>query len=142
MSWGDVYDFRQKRARETFTITEKKTGKTKTVAIHKNVADTLQQAAAKSFSHEFLFSNPKTGLPLTRCHAYRLIREAGKEVGISGRVSCHSLRKTFGYHAWNNGISPVVLMEIFNHSSQYLTRRYLGVHQDNLNAVYTGLKFH
>ncbi|MCL2577543.1 MAG: tyrosine-type recombinase/integrase [Defluviitaleaceae bacterium] len=136
LHWGDVYDFRLKRVRESFTVTEKKTGKTKIIAINKKIANNLEQAAAYSAPNDFLFSNPKTGKHISRSHAYRIIRNAGEAINLPERISCHSLRKTFGYHAWKSGVSPAVLMEIYNHSNLNHTRRYLGIQQDDLNAVY------
>jgi site-specific recombinase XerD len=80
--------------------------------------------------------NERTGNAISRVQAYRIIRGAGCAVGLVERVSCHSLRKTFGYHAWKSGVSPVVIMDIYNHSSFDVTRRYLGVCKDDRDAVY------
>ena len=65
-----------------------------------------------------------------------IIKKAANACNISGVVSCHSLRKTFGYHAWKQGISPVLLMNIYNHSSFVVTQRYLGIEQDDRDNVF------
>ena len=56
------------------------------------------------------------------------------------RITCHSLRKTFGYNAWKNGANPVVLMDIYNHSAYEVTKRYLGITQDDRDKVYLEMK--
>jgi len=134
----DVYDYRSGCVREAITITEKKTGKTKTIALHQHVMEALYLYLPESCTREPLIMNNTTGEAISRIQAYRLIDDAAKAVGIEHRVSCHSLRKTFGYHSWHRGISPVLLMEIYNHSSYAVTKRYLGVTQDDQNAVYRG----
>ena len=53
---------------------------------------------------------------------------------------CHSLRKTFGYLEWKAGVLPVMLTDIFNHSSFEITRRYLGISQDDRDKVYLKLE--
>jgi integrase len=141
LRWDDVYDFENHRIRTSVTITEKKTRKAKTFALNKDAVRALTLFATQ-FARRgaFLIENPLTEKAISRIQAYRLIRAASEALQFQVRVSCHSLRKTFGYHAWKSGVSPAVIMEIYNHSSLNVTRRYLGVNQDDKNAVYMGLK--
>jgi hypothetical protein len=140
LTWDDVYDFEKQHVRANFSVSEKKTGKTKTIALNAAAIKALtlfaRRAARKG---RFLMVNWRTKMPITRIQAYRIIREAAEASGI-GRASCHSLRKTFGYFAWRAGVSPAVIMEIYNHSSLEVTRRYLGVTQDDKNEVYLNMK--
>ena len=137
--WQDVYDFCGRSARSNLVVKEQKTGKTKTVALNHKVAQALALTASAANPQDFLFANPHSKQPLTRVQARRIICAAGEALRLPVGISCHSLRKTFGYHAWKTGVSPAVLMEIFNHSSLRHTRRYLGIAQDDLDAVYMGL---
>ena len=140
LTYDDVYDPVTKTPRQSITITEKKTGKTKSIALHKNIIQALRLYHHKAQPGAALILNKQTGKSITRIHAYRLVRTAAEALGFINRISCHSLRKTFGYHAWKAGISPAVIMEIYNHSSLAITRRYLGVNQDDMNAVYIGMR--
>ena len=140
LRWDDVYDFENHRVRDSFTLTEKKTGKTKIVALNKDAIRALTMLATQSaVIGGFILENNRTGKAISRIQAYRLIRAAAEVLQFQNRVSCHSLRKTFGYHAWKSGVSPVVIMEIYNHSSFAVTRRYLGVAQDDKDTVYLNL---
>jgi len=139
LSCNQVYDFVKKRPRSSINLTEQKTGKSKTIAFHKNIIVALQRYYPLAMPGMPLILNPLTGKAISRVQAYRLLRTAAEAIGLEARVSCHSLRKTFGYHAWKGGTSPAVIMEIYNHSSLIVTRAYLGVNQDDKNAVYIGM---
>jgi integrase len=142
LTWEDVYDFAQGRVRESISVTEKKTGKTRIIALNKSAIRTLATYAAQAAKPgRFLIENAATGRAISRIQAYRVVRAAAEALKLQGRVSCHSLRKTFGYHAWKSGVSPTVIMEIYNHSSFAVTRRYLGVTQDDKNKAYLRLNF-
>jgi integrase len=142
LRWDDVFDFERRRVRKSIVLTEKKTGKTKIVALNKDAVRALALYAARAARRGgFLIENKRTGKAISRVQAYRIVRAAAEALKLPHRVSCHSLRKTFGYHAWKNGVSPAILMEIYNHSSLAVTRRYLGVTQDDQNAVYLALRF-
>jgi integrase len=141
LRWDDVYDFERGCVRASISLTERKTGKSKTLALNKAAVKALSMLASRTAQQgRCLIENPKTKKSIGRIQAYRIIRAAADSLGI-GRVSCHSLRKCLGYHAWKSGVSPAVIMEIYGHSSFAVTQRYLGITQDDMNAVYLGLEF-
>ena len=137
LQWDDVFDFKNQCIRESISIVEGKSRKSKTIALNSVTIDALNVFATHcAMRGNYLFENPRTKKAISRIQAYRIIRDAAQALHFQFRVSCHSLRKTFGYHAWKDGMSPAVIMEIFNHSSFAVTRRYLGVTQDDMNEVY------
>jgi len=136
LSWEDVYDFGNGLIRDTISIIELKTKKTKTIALNSQIKAALMLYLSAAKIGSFIIENRRTGRAISRIQAYRLIRAAAESLSFLERVSCHSLRKTFGYHAWKNGVSPVVIMDIYNHSSLAVTKRYLGVTQDDKNEAY------
>jgi len=140
LCWDDVYNFERRRVRGSMTITEKKTGKTKIIPLHKNVIAALELYSDAAKPGVPLILNKQTGKAISRIQAYRLIRAAGEAVEIEFRVSPHSLRKTFGYQSRKNGKELLVIMKVYNHSSEAVTKRYLGITQDDINAVYLDLE--
>lgn len=141
LKWADAYDEERGEFRPNVMIIEKKTGKAKTIALNKQVINALRLY----FPHrrgEFIFANNrKDGKAISRVQAWRIIHAAVEAIGIMGKIACHSLRKTWGYHAWTSGtVSPVVIMHIYNHSDFAVTKRYLGVEQDDLDKAYLGME--
>ena len=89
---------------------------------------------------DYLFqSRLHASRPIHRSRAYAIIREIAKDLDLKGIISCHSLRKTFGYHAWKQGYSPAIIMEIYNHSSFQVTRHYLSINQDDKDQLYMNI---
>ncbi len=144
LRWRDVYDSGKSRFEKHITIAEQKTGKRTEVFINENIRNALvlyreEQIKKKRevADGQYLFEGRKnTGRPISRVQAHRIIKEVAENCGISGVVSCHSLRKTFGYYAWQQGVSPVMLMNIYNHSSFIITQRYLGIEQDDRDKIF------
>ncbi|MDR1246803.1 MAG: tyrosine-type recombinase/integrase [Clostridiales Family XIII bacterium] len=141
LTWEDVYDGTSGVFRTRLTVKEKKTGKLKTVALNPQAVRALRLYFPRR-KGEFIFAgNRRGGNAISRVQAWRLIKEAAAAIGLAGRISCHSLRKTFGYFAYKAGVLPVMLMDIYNHSSFEITRRYLGISQDDRDRVYMGMAF-
>ena len=139
LRWDDVFNFTTGKVRTSISITEKKTRKSKTIALNAVIIKALTLYSGVAKPGAFIIESKKTRKAISRIQAYRLIRAAAEALEFKNSVSCHSLRKTFGYHAWKSGISPAVIMDIYNHNSMAITRRYLGVSQDDRDAVYLGL---
>lgn len=141
LRWNDVYDSNRRNFRRHVSLVEKKTGKTTCIYMNETVQKTL--AAYKKFlecektitPERFLFEN-NTGTAISRVQAYRIVRRAAEDCEISDVISPHSLRKTFGYHAWKQGVAPALLTDIYNHSSFTITKRYLGIGQDDRDEVF------
>ena len=140
LRWTDVYDDERGRFRSHITITEKKTGKRKSIALSDHALKILGLLIEKRRSEYIFDNNRRDPKPISRVQAWRIIKAAVTAVRMAGVIAANSLRKTFGYHAWTSGASPVVIMDIYNHSSYETTRRYLGVAQDDRDKVYLGLK--
>lgn len=140
LRWKEVYNFRKGAYKKHVTLTEQKTGKINTVALNVAIIEALelQRREEKYFEQDiFLFKSRKgENQPITRVRAYTVIKEAVSELGLEDNISCHSLRKTFGYQAWKNGVPPALLMSIYNHSSYEITKRYLGISQDERDKVF------
>ena len=141
LTWDDVYDFKRQRVRKSINISEQKTRKPKIIEINSKAVAALNRYISEASPSVFLIKNRQTGKAISRVQAHRIIRTAGEAIDIEQNVSCHSLRKTFGYQSWKCGISIEVLMEIYNHSSPAVTRRYLGITQDYMNEAYRGFDY-
>lgn len=141
LRWKHVYDFEKGEVKDHTELTEKKTGKKKTLALNNNARSALEMLYQKSRqpgknSWVFQGDDRRGRHPLSRSQAFRIVTHAADQLSLGDHISCHSLRKTFGYHAWKMGVSPVLLMAIYNHSSYEVTKRYLGIEQDEKDEVY------
>ena len=142
LRYSDIYDFKHSKFHSHICITEKKTGKRNQIYINrhsKEALENLMNFEKKDESSWIFESQRQKEKPLSRIQAYRIVREAADYAGLDRCISCHSLRKTFGYHAWKLGSQPAVLMNIYNHSTFQITKRYLGIEQDDRDEVFMNI---
>ena len=149
LTWGDVYDFERNCFRTHFEIRERKTGKPKQVKINQYCKDVLKKLMKENneqkgpvAAENYIFSNGRMKENhISRVQAWRIIKRAVNTLAIQGNIACHSLRKTFGYYAWKYlKKSAAVIMEIYNHCSFAVTKRYLGITQDDLDLAYCRMR--
>lgn len=111
----------------------KKTNKYKKIPIINAYKQDLDNFIKNKNDNDWLFENNKTSKPITRIQAYRIINKACLEVGIVDNVGTHTLRKTFGYHFYQEYKDIALLQYIFNHSSQRITLMYIGITQEMID---------
>lgn len=118
------------------TINEKKTGKIKKVLIRKSLRKALDAYIKEKSDHEYLFPSRKRKRgkvqPISANMAYKIIRAAAQELNLED-IGTHSMRKTFGYKFYLETKDIALLMELFNHTEESVTLRYVGLLQDTLD---------
>lgn len=142
LKWSDVYDFSTKKFHDHLDIHEHKTGKENLIAVNNSVCHALElyRASLSDVSaQDYIFYGRDKRAPLSRTQAFRIIKQACSDLHLPKNISCHSLRKTFGYYAWMTGVNPAVLMVIYNHSSFQVTKRYLGIDQDDKDKIFLNI---
>ena len=139
---SDVLDDKSK-IKERITLREQKTGKTKDFPMSESSKSAINlYLKQRDFNlNQPLFISRKSDNDgfLKRQQAYRIINDVARVVGIKESIGTHTLRKTFGYHAYNNGYDISIIQKLFNHSTPSITLRYIGITQDELDNVYLSL---
>ena len=134
---------------EEFTIIEKKTGKQRTLRLNpqlqKHIQECYEQIKPIGIKAPILVSQKGTVFTVQAIN--RILKEIKKKYRLKIKnFSCHSLRKTFGRQVYNmnsenSELALVKLMELFNHSSLAITKRYLGLRQEEILQTYDCLSF-
>ncbi len=147
---GDFVD-EQGVIRERFSIREEKRDKRNVIVINDSIRDALQKylvayVGIEQNPENYLFFSTRMSRksndfrrPITRTHAWRLIAEMCSSVGLSENYGTHTLRKTWGYQARQSGVPLELIMAKLNHSNIAMTKRYLGITDDELRAIAEGL---
>ena len=124
---------------EYFFLTEKKTGKRRSVIIneasHKAINAYLTTRTNAKDSDSLFLSRKGVRTPITRYWLNRMVQKWCQ--GIKGEFGSHTLRKTWGYHQRVQFRTDTpTLMRAFNHSSEAQTLTYLGVEARDVHAAF------
>lgn len=128
--------------RNYLVIKEKKTRKEKKIKLNDALRKVIRiHVKTKKLSYnDYLFPSQKGG-HIGRIQAYRVLKEAATIIGIEN-FGTHSLRKTWGYWTYKASRYNIgLIMDTFNHSSQKITLRYIGVNQDQKDELYSLVQF-
>lgn len=129
------------RGKDYVYMREKKTDKEKRFAINDELKPVIKDYIGGMPDYQYLFQSPmKENGPITRQQAYNILTDAGKTFGLES-IGTHTLRKTWGYHLYQQTHDAVTIMEILNHSDISITLRYIGINQDNKDRIMKKLSF-
>ncbi len=135
---SDILKLRVKefRNKDYFYFREQKTKKQTKILINPILKKAANQYIYENdlSENDFMFKSRKgCNKPISRQRAYRILSDAAIAVGLEGNFGTHSLRKTMGYHYYQQTKDVATLKMIFNHSSIDVTLIYIGITQDIIN---------
>lgn len=132
-----------------FQLQEKKTNKYRKIKINsdfqKHIRDCYQALGISNPEEHCFLSSKKVVYSTQRINV--LLKEIKQKYNLKiENFSTHTMRKTFGRKVvemanQNAEVALIKLMELFNHSSIAITKRYLGLRQEELLETYDLLTF-
>lgn len=125
---------------DRISIREQKTNKYKDFPLSETCKKAINEyLKSTGITTGALFVSRKGNKPITRVQAYRILSEGAKTIGITESIGTHTLRKTFGYHAYQNGVDITRIQRLLNHSAPSVTLSYIGITKEELDNVYISL---
>jgi integrase len=141
--WIDVIN------KDEFSLIEEKTKKAREIKINtqlqKHIRSCYEAILPTSLEEHIFLSQKKTVYSIQRLNI--LLKEIKIRYNLKIKnISTHSMRKTFGRQVFeasgtNAELSLVKLSQLFNHSNTTITRRYLGIANEELMQTYEVLRF-
>jgi len=64
------------------------------------------------------------------------LKEAGRDLDLGFNFNTHSMRKTWGYRAYQSGKDLYYIQAAFNHSTSRITLAYIGVTRSTIEQMY------
>jgi len=116
-------------------IKERKTKNIRKIIITHVLKNEIDKYTYRMADSDYLFPSQKGNKPISRIHAWQIINTAAKACGVEGAIGTHTLRKTFGYHFYQQSKDVAMLQYIFGHSSPSITLRYIGINDDMVDEA-------
>lgn len=133
---SDIVRLRKKNVcGEWVEMIEQKTRKITRIPLNVTIREIIQDRCRNMAMNELLFpSRMRRGdgsqQPITTRCAYDDVRAIAYRFNLGDRIGCHTLRKTFGYWHYKQNKDLEMLRQWFNHASQSVTLRYIGMDEE------------
>lgn len=143
LTWADIL------YKDTICKIEHKTGKTRLIKVgdtNKKRFIELYELLKRPDLNKAVIRHPKKEESYTVRQMNRILKNLRDKYHLPiSRISTHTLRKTFGKYVYEKEgkteSALVLLSKIFDHSSVAITRRYIGLSQEQINDVYASIDF-
>lgn len=136
---SDIISLRVMDVRNTdhLRVKEKKTGKIRKIRMTGALKQEIEKYTRQMAGSDLLFPSRKGKGPIGRENAWRVVNGAARACGITGAIGTHTMRKTFGYHFYQQTKDVAMLQQIFGHSAPSVTLRYIGINDEMIDNVLT-----
>ena len=128
-----------------FELREQKTGKTQRLIINDVLKKELKTYCQNMDNEDYLIpsrvlDNAGKQRPISRQQSYNILKNLADEFDLEN-IACHSMRKTFGFHYYQNTHDIATLQKIFNHATPRETLIYIGVEQTEKDAAMKNFRY-
>ena len=133
---------------DVIKIKENKTGKERSIKINKDLKAIIDRNVLKlkiTNRNELIFINKFGTKAIDQSYINLKLKEIFKRyrIKVNGNISTHTFRKTLGRRVVEvndySNHTLVLLMDLFGHSSMSITKRYLGIREEEIHSVYDSL---
>jgi integrase len=133
---------------DKLVLNEKKTNKRREIKINTDLKELVRRISKKlniENNEELMFVNRFGTKAIDKSFVNVQLKRIQRKyrVKIGCPITSHSLRKSFGRRVvevnQNSEMSLYLLMDVFGHSSPQITKRYLGIRQEEIFDVYDSL---
>jgi len=143
LKWEQILDL------DEFELTEQKTKKKREIKINaqlrQHIRDCYEKLSPRTTNEHIFLSQKNSVYSVQRINV--ILKDLKSKYNLKIKnFSTHSLRKCFGRAVFersegNAELALVKLSHLFNHSNPAITRRYLGITQQELMDTYDVLSF-
>ena len=132
-------------------LSEQKTGKFRKIPINPTVRAAVARLKTyyannkfyktKELVAEYLFQSTShrsyhLNQPVCLQHLSKVFKHAAEELSFTFNLNTHSMRKTWGYQAYEKGEDIHYIQAAFNHSTTRITLAYIGVTRSTVEQLY------
>ena len=108
----------------------------RSVPLHPEAAAALKHIISIDMAPSSYLFQSREGGAISACQAWRIITRAAKQAKLTGKVACHSMRKTFGQKVYDaTGKDLVATQRAMGHSNIDSTSKYILVDQTAIDDI-------